>query len=301
MRCSFMYEKNNTKLTVVSECDFEELAHEILTNSQLLELYIQNVVYVSLNTHFVIDDNLPKLRKLCVNKEGSRLPECSTWLIRTFSQSLCVVDCYSVIIPVGLRFPRLIYLRLSEGELCFPENARNLYPKLTHVYIPSFSIKFPSVDLVPPIAVHGNIHETEFCLNVFRNQKRELAALTLYWCVKQQYKCKDVARMLMIWVMRTANGFWKITKKDIPLQDNDKKIYFARFSQTLVDLKRHTSNIRIYTNLKRSIDKRVCENKRSIELKRGRTRNEIELLSAELSVKKIVKSIKKRKTNFIDD
>lgn len=302
----FVYEKNNnTKLIVVSECDFEELAQELSTNPQLLELSIQNIVCVSLDNHFIVSDTvkLPKLRKFWANEEGSRLPQCSSWIIRTFALSLCVIDCYSVIIPEGLHFPRLRYLKLVETDpnYSFGENPRLSYPKLTYLYIPNFSMNFPSVDLGPPIVIYGNKSKTELCSNILRNQKREHAALTLYLCVKIRYKCRDVAKMLMNLVMCTSNVFWKLTKNDVIQQDNDDKIYFARFTDTLVELEKYNKTMIFCTKIKPSLDRRASESKNSLNWQRGKKRNDTELKYAKDGIEKIVKNIKKRKTNFIDE
>lgn len=304
MRC----EKNKKRLVVHGRCLFERFVQELVENPQIEELSIEYEIEVPKTYFFHSTSSLeyPPLRKLWITMNGSKSPEITRWLTKTFAKSLYMIDCYDMLIPRGLCFPQLRYMRFVVGDFYYHigPDPKSLYPNLTHVHVPDFRMIFPSIDLGPPVVIYGDEREskyTEFCSNILRNQKRELAAQTLYLCVKKVYKSRDLAKLLMNHVFDISNIHWKLTKNDVT-QSKDKKIYFSRYTQEFVYLQTQTKSMLEYIDRERYLDQNIVKVENSLaKMKRERDKCKHIIGDTKSSIDAVTKNIKKRKTNFIDD
>lgn len=232
--CPFVYEKNNRRLTVVSECSFHTLIHELLENLNLQEIFIKAPVYRGKVVDYNIKQ-LPRISKIYVDKEAYVYLGPISCLIETFASVLRTIDLYyEDWLPDGVYFPILRYLKLTKSSQFYyriinSENPQGLYPKLTYVDVPHFD----------PFCLHSDGYN-QFFFNVYRNQKQEMAALVFYFCVKPKVG-KDIAKILVNYIMSIPNVFWKLSLKDLQSHKIDLIKHITYFEE---EVSRQTKRIR---------------------------------------------------------
>lgn len=163
MASPFVYEKNDTKLTVVGPTTLDVLMQELRNKAQLRELVLLEVV--SSRHYFDFNDEhkgLPPLRKLRFGKEACTQFHCKDFLVHVFAFTVETIDAWRVGIPDGVCFPRLRYLRLTEGDFYFSVNRKSNFPSLTYVHIPNLPFVLPFAVLGSPIATSGNERDASY-------------------------------------------------------------------------------------------------------------------------------------------
>lgn len=304
IRSPFVYEKNNTKLIVRLRCSFDDFICELLLHSQLRELVLHNKIELTSNNYTIDFNNLPQIQRLEINEIASKHLTIPYWLIHHFAHTLRAIDAHFIQIPQNVTFPQLRYMRTSKLTIFDVVH----YPKLTHFHmIHSLPVTFPYIVVEQPIIIVGNsINDNYnlFYLNILRNQKREKAALVVYWYIKKLLLLgKDVANLLVNYVMCIPNTFWKLSECDIPeTKQEEDRIYFPYFTRTLKKLERDNRNMLNHMDSVRNMYSNIAKLELElIQQKKKQNEHKDKVKTCKESVTLIVENLKRRKTTIIDE
>lgn len=302
----FVFEKNFTKLTVSKSVFFDTLVAILQEYSMVTTLSIHAPICMGQGLEKLIHtERLSKVQKVIFSKAAAVLMDSLSSIIELFSSTIVSINAYRAAIPRALVMPRLRYLRLENGDFYYNGVCRvTQFPNLTHVHIPNLPLTLTCMNLNTGFVYlnESNAAYNAFYVNILRNQKREKIALLVYWCLKARLG-KNVASLVLLWVLKIPNISWKLEEVDIFQHINNKStMYFAHDHSILKQMQYEHVLLADAKREKTNMDKLVLHlEQRLATTKRTREVLETQIAEREQRYVESVEKLKKYKTLLVDE